>query len=388
MSAVVYVVTHPMTARLLLQGQLRYMKQAGFDVTVISSAGPDLEVVRERENVPIITIPLQREISPLKDIIALIGLYRTLRKLKPDVVNAGTPKAGLLGMIAARLAGVPVRIYTLRGLRLQTKPGLLQKVLRLTEKIASSCATRVLCVSESLRQRYLDMKLAPTSKLAVLGKGSSNGLNLDRFPETVDRESTGKLRNELQIPADAPVIGFVGRFTRDKGIAKLLEAFDYVVQKLPRARLLLVGDFEAGDPLSEQLVKRIGTDPRIVTTGYVGETAPYYRLMDVMAFPSYREGFPNAVLEAAACCVPVVGFRVTGVMDAVEDGVTGRLVDFGNVPQFAEALSELLDQTETRRVMGSAGRARVIRDFQQSAIWEAIRQEYDDQLRNCRTNVG
>lgn len=380
----VYIVTHPMTARLLLQGQLRFMQRSGFDVTVLSSPGSDLSEVREREGVETLDVPMHREISPWNDLKSLARLYRTLRRLQPDIVNAGTPKAGLLGMIAAKFAGVPVRIYTLRGLRLQTKRGFSRKLLRWTERIAAGCSTRVLCVSPSLRRAYLDLHLAPETKMTVLGKGSSNGLNLERFPEGPDPNQIRELRTRLQILENAPVIGFVGRFTRDKGFEELLQAFDRIKQKHPETRLLLLGDFEDGDPVPANLVRRMKGDDHIVMPGFVSDTAPYYRLMNVLAFPSYREGFPNVPLEAAASCVPTVGFRVTGTMDALEDGKTGILVEARDVDAFAEALCRILENPALQKEMGCAARTRVVNDFRQPVLWDALLREYQYLLGEVR----
>lgn len=368
----VVLVTHALTARLLLAGQLRHLSENGFRVTLVTSPGPDLVGVAEREGVEVRTLPMERELSPVRDLLSWLKLLRLLRCPRPDLVDAGTPKAGLLGMLAARIAGVPVRIYTLRGLRLETARGVKRRLLLRSERLACASAHRVLCVSESLRRRAVDLELVDETKTAVPGAGSSNGVDVERFEAAAaNGEGSCCLRRKLGLPEGAPVVGFVGRFTRDKGIPELAAAFDRVTEELPEARLLLLGDFETGDPVTRELADRLRRDPRIVLPGFVRDTAPYYPLMDVLAFPSHREGFPNAPLEAAAAGVPTVGSRATGVVDAVVDGETGTLVPVGDAEALAAALLRSLQDPDLRRRHGEAARERVRRDFRREAVWRA-----------------
>ena len=222
-----YVVTHAMTARHLLRGQLAWMQARGFEVAIAASPGADLDVVAEREGVQVFPVAIPREIDPLADLRAVAALRRVMAEWQPDIVNAGTPKAGLLGMMAARAARVPVRIYTLRGLRLETTEGLTRTILRTTERVASACAHEVVAVSRSLADRYVALGLAPDAKVRVLGAGASNGVHVERFA-VPDPAAVAALRERLDLPAGVPVVGFVGRFTRDKGIVELVEAFERV----------------------------------------------------------------------------------------------------------------------------------------------------------------
>lgn len=386
-----YLVTHPMTARYLLRGQLRHLAGRGFEVALAAAPGPDLDVALEQEGVAGFEVPMAREIAPARDLAALARLGRVIARFRPHLVCAGTPKAGLLGMLAARRARVPARLYAVRGLRLETARGARRRLLATAERTAAACAHRVVCVSASLRRRYLELGLAPEAKTAVLGDGSSNGVDVERFRPRSSPDRPGgdpetlRLRRELGLPEGAPVVGFVGRLSRDKGIADLLEAFDGPVSaRFGAARLLLLGDFEDGDPLPAAVRERLTSHPRVVRAGFVPDAAPYYGLFDLLAFPSYREGFPNAPLEAAASGLPVVGYAATGTVDAVADGATGALVPLGDAEALGAAMVRYLADPGLRRGHGTAGRERVERKFSRQRVWQA----WEDELRRLLAERG
>ena len=379
---VVFVVTTPLTADVLLRGQLRWFRDRGDEVTVIAGPGPELRRVAEREGVSAVEVPLEREISPRRDARALLALVRELRRLRPHVVHASTPKAGLLATLAATLARVPVRVYLLRGLRLETARGTTRRVLRACEQLSMGLAHQVLANSPSLRRAALEEGLVHPARIRVLGAGSSNGFDARRFVPRpaegapLDAEA-GALRERLGLPAGAPVVGFVGRFTRDKGLADLLLAMDRLRLTHQQARLLLVGAPEEGDPLPTEVLARIEREPWIARPGFLLDTAPAYRLMDVLAFPSAREGLPNAPLEAAASEVPTVGYAVTGTTDAVQDTRTGTLVPPGDVAALAAALAHYLDDPARRRRHGQAARARVFEELRPERVWSLLDRELD-----------
>ncbi|HTX76307.1 MAG TPA: glycosyltransferase family 4 protein [Terracidiphilus sp.] len=359
---IVVGVTHPQTC-LILRGRLRAMHAAGFRVVLISSPGELITRIAAEEGVKHCAIPMRRGISPLADLISLLRLCSVLRRLRPAIAEFSTPKAGLLGSIAGFLCGVSVRVYILRGLRLETASGMKRRILRLTERVAAACSHLVVCNSESLRSRAHSLGIAPQRKLWVIGDGSSAGVDTRRFaPRT---ESTvDEVRAGFGIPGNEPVIGFVGRLTHDKGVPVLLRAFEEVLENFPQAWLLLVGWFdESEDALNAEDRARIETHPRILCTGFVSETAPYYRAMDLLVLPTWREGFPNAVLEAAASGVPVVSTLVTGARDAVRHNRTGLLVPPGDARVLTLAIERLLLDPVLRRKMGVAGRDWVTERF-------------------------
>ncbi len=373
--------TDPITTRVLMAGQLSFLRQQGFDVTLIAGPGVDLEQSAAREGVRMIPVPMTREISPLQDWRSLRNLKGVLQELQPDIVNAGTPKAGLLGMLAATWARVPIRIYTLRGLRLETATGAKRLLLTTTERVAAGCAHKVVCVSPSLRDAFVHHRLGSSRQAVVLGGGSSNGVDADRFAATPARDQEARaIRQSMGIPDDARVIGFVGRLTRDKGVAELLEVFRTLEQEQPDLHMLLVGGFEEGDPLCSRLRDEIWTHPRVHITGFVNDTAAYYSAFDLLVFPSHREGLPNVPLEAAASGRPTAGFAATGTVDAVLNGQTGTLVPVGDVTGLTEAVRRyLLDPLLLAR-HGKQAQLRVQTEFRREVIWQALADLYTTEL--------
>src|SRR5580698_1570748 len=355
---IVIGITHPQTC-LTLTGRLRALRNAGFRVTLISSPGELLDRTATREGVEAIGLPIEREIAPLADLVSLLRLCWVLWRLKPDLAEFSTPKAGLLGSLAARLVGVPARVYMLRGLKLETSKGIKRTILLAAERTSSRLSHVVLCNSESMRSEALSLGIAPAAKLHLLGSGSSNGVNVERFSP-----GSSTVRNDLNLPKEAKVVGFVGRLTRDKGVPELVEAFDTISKAEPDAQLLLVGWFDAAeDALDARTRARIQSHPRIHCTGFVADTAPYYRAMDLMVLPSWREGFPNAVLEAAATGLPVITTECTGSRDSVVPEVTGLLIPPGYPEAISEAVLKLLGDPARRWSMGQAARVWVCAHF-------------------------
>ena len=356
-------VTHPQTC-LVLGARLRALRQCGFRVLLVSSPGELLRRTVEREGVEGIAIPMRRGIAPFADLVALVRLWRLIGDCKPDLVEFSTPKAGLLGTLAAWLRGVPRRVYMLRGLKLETCAGFKRLLLLVAERLAAHCAHVVLCNSESLRAEALALGIAPAGKLCMLGEGSSNGVDIQRFSPGSDI-----VRERLGIPSDAPLVGFAGRLTRDKGLPELIHAFDTILRAEPSARLLLVGWFDAGeDALDKAQQERILEHPHTHFTGFVSDTASYYRAMDVFVLPTWREGFPNVVLEASATGVPVVTTECTGARDSVLPEVTGLLIPPGYPDAISEAVLKLIRDPKLRRRMGRSARAWVVDHYLEARV--------------------
>lgn len=376
---ILLAVTSPLSW-VFYKGMIGHLRIEGFQPVLLSSLGADLQATSEEEAVPSFAVPMEREINPLKDLRSLWTLYRMIRRIRPAIVDASTPKAGLLVGIAGWLARIPCRVYSLRGLRLETASGIRRFVLWLAEWIACSCSQRVVCSSTSLRERTISLRLVSREKTVVLEKGSA-GVDLDRFSPTDPRSpETKSLSHQLGIPAGAPVVGFVGRLVKDKGFQQLVEAFEQLRKTFPELRLLLLGDFEDGDPVEPEIRRFIEATPAVIRVGFVSDATSYYALMKVLALPTYREGFPQVPLEAQASGVPVVTTTATGAVDSVIAGVTGLLVPVADSAALADAIGKLLADDELRSRMGSAGRRWMERDFRPEARWKAQARLYRELL--------
>ena len=375
------MVTHPMSVG-FLNGQLRWLAPRGWRLTVLCGDGEWKQPSWVVEVLQVHRVGFSREVSPWADLKAIVRLAGIVRAEGPAVVNAGTPKAGLMGMVSAWLMGVRVRVYTMRGLRLETASGPKGLILRFCERISCWCAHRVVCVSPSLRERAIALGLGRPDKFVVLGAGSSGGVVVSRFEVTPERlERAVCIRAGLGIPEKSPVVGFVGRIVRDKGVVELVSAFEEVSRRIPGAHLMVVGWHEEGDPIPAETRAKIERNTRIHAVGQVRDTAPYLHAMDLLVLPTYREGFPNVVLEAGAAEKPVVATRATGVVDAVVDGVTGLLSEIGDVEGLATNIVRVLEDKDLARRMGKAGRERAARDFQPERIYRELEQLYIELLR-------
>ena len=359
----------------LMAGFPQFLAAHGWDVHVVCSPGARLDALSGVDGVTVHAITMAREPSPLSDLRSLVAWVRLLRRLRPDVISVGTPKAGLLGGIAGRLTRVPGRVYMLRGLRLETSTGVSRRIFTLLERLAVRSANVVLAVSPSLAARARELGVAPADKLRVLGAGSSNGVNITAFDsETFDDAHLDLIADNHGLDRHVPTIGFVGRLTADKGLDLLTEALSELIARGVSHQLLVVGG-------SEQAAGARDVDqPSAIYTGHVDHPEPYFQLIDVLCLPTQREGFPNVVLEAAAASKPTVTTDATGAVDSVVDGVTGFVVPRSSSSALSGALATLLTEPALRERMGRAARARVETDFTNEVVWARHLEFYRGQL--------
>jgi glycosyltransferase involved in cell wall biosynthesis len=359
--------TSPITAHAFLRDQLPYLAQRGWDIHLVTSDGPYLNELQAIAGIDVHVVPMCRTVSVVADALALIRWIRLLRHVKPGVVMTSTPKAGLLGVVAAALVRTRYRIYLVRGLRAEGLKGPAGTISRITEWLSCRLATSVVCVSNSLLSRLVSAGLCPADKATVIGSGSSNGVDTAHFQPATAMQR-GAARRVFGIGPDTPTLGFVGRLTEDKGIDLLINAARAIRNEFPDLRLLVVGAEDLARPLPPAVRSQLG-EPWIIETGHLDDPVPAYHAMDVFVFPSHREGFPNGPLEASACGLPVITSAATGFIDAVDHGETGFVVDSDSVSSWGEAVATLVRDEKARTRLGQQGRARVLSSYQDHAVW-------------------
>ncbi|MHA6513700.1 glycosyltransferase family 4 protein [Tessaracoccus sp. Z1128] len=368
-----YGVTIPTSAVTLLRGQLEWMSAQGWDVHVAMAPGPGFDEVAARTGVTAHALDMKREPSPLDDAVSLRRWIALIRELRPDVVNVGTPKAGLLGTMAAWLCRVPQRIYVVRGLRLEGVTGSKRALLWIMERIAIALSTHTVSVSHSLARELKAQRLLPRRRSAiVIGSGSSNGVDVDGVRAAVDGRRE-ELRHQFGISAATKVIGVVGRVTRDKG-------FDTLAAALRSDQFRPDGDVALalmGSVEDEGLARELEALPfRVFELGHQAQPWPWYSLMDLLCLPTRREGFPNVILEAAVAGIPTVTTRATGAVDSVVAGHTGLLVDVDDAGALAIALTTLVNDDAERTRQGGQARQWAEQEFPNERIWAGLNKVY------------
>lgn len=350
--------------------QFKFFKDKGYKMNVVCSPSEYLANYAKEQGFDYIESPVNRSISIREDIITIRNICRFIKRQNIDIIVGHTPKGGLLAMIAGWICRVPKRIYFRHGLVYETSRGMKRFILKTVDRIASFCATKVVCVSESVYNRSIKDGLTSPQKQIVLGKGTCNGVDTKKIfnPANIDNRKLVELRGKYGIKDGDFVIGYSGRLVCDKGIIELVQAFD-MLQSKDNCKLLLVGMFEERDALPKDIQERILNDSRIIYTGFVnGGMEYYYSLMDVYVLASYREGFPTGVLEAQAMGKPVITTRVTGCCDSIVDGLTGLFAN-NDAEDIAQKISRI---RYDNAINGENGRRWVEENFDSHIIWKEI----------------
>lgn len=383
------ITTVPLALQVLLKGQLKFMRENGFEVIMVSADGKERGQVIDDEGCRHVIIPMTRQITPVSDFIALIRLVRLFKKEKPDIIHSHTPKAGLLAMLAGKLAGVKIRVHTIAGLRFMTATGFTRRLLIYMEKLTGSQATAIWPNSFSLANYIRENKIVAEKKMKVIGRGSSNGINLRRFSTTTLQPE--KLENiKRKIGFDEKLIYFlcVGRIVKDKGIDELVQAFSTLYQQNMQVRLLLVGEYEDQlDPISEEARALLHSHPGIIMAGWSSDVEYYMHFSFALLHPSYREGFPNVLLQAGAMLCPVICSIIEGNIDLIDHQKTGLLFAVKNKSALLMQMEFALNHPEDLKTYAANLRSKIEQHFDQQVLHKLILQEYHNLIATNRRSA-
>lgn len=372
---IAHVTTAPVTLRYVLLNQLRAYQAAGYEVVAISSAGPEVTVIEEA-GIRHIAVPMTRRVTPLADLVSLIRLWRIFRRERFDLVHTHNPKPGLIGQLAARLAGVPAVVNQLHGFYFHENMSPRMRAFYVAvEKIAARCSDVIFSHSAEDIETAVQEKIAAREKLIHLG----GGIDLARFdPSRVSPDRLTELRRELGLPDDALIVGFVGRLVREKGVIELLEAARQIRREIPNVRFLAIGplDPEKPDALCPRIAADYGVEDVFIFTGEHQDMPDLYALMDVFTLPSYREGMPLVVMEAQAMGVPCVVTDIRGSREIVLDGDTGNVVPVRDASVLARSVTALLLNEERRLQMARAATTNAADRFNEEALIERVLSAY------------
>lgn len=379
------ITTVPVSLKTLLKGQHSFMSANGFKVIGVSSQGPELDDVSRNEHIEVIGLEMTRKISPVGDLKSLWNFYKLCKKEKPLIVHSHTPKAGIVGMLGAKLAGVPIRLHTVAGLPLMEATGIKRKILDRVEKMTYAAATRVYPNSNVLNEFILSQKFTSKEKLKVIANGSSNGIDTMFFaPEQVSRDQRKELLRKLGVGQDEFVFIFVGRLVSDKGVNELIRAFSRLssVAGRKKCKLLLVGPLESDlDPLSSSTLEEIERNNDIISVGYQNDVRPYFAIAHCLAFPSYREGFPNVVMQAGAMGLPSIVSDINGCNEIITEGGNGSIIPVKDHEALFQAMDRMLNDADHYNSLKANARSLIRSRYEQKVVWNALLEEYNSLIK-------
>jgi len=375
----VRITTVPLSLDKILDGQLSFMNNH-YEVIAVSSEKEYLIRCAKNEGVRFKHIEMTRKITPIKDFISLIKLISFLKKERPLIIHSHTPKAGILAMLASKITNIPIRLHTVAGLPLMEEKGSKKKLLELIEKLTYSFSTFVFTNSNGLYKYIIDNNYVSKSKLKVIGNGSSNGVDVNYFsPTSVSEKEKEKLKLSLGILENDFTFVFVGRIVADKGINELINAFDTISFQNNAIKLLLVGEQESHlDPLNENTLKLISTNKNIIKTGFQKDIRPFLAVSDALVFPSYREGFPNVIMQAGAMELPVIATNINGCNEIIINEKNGVLIELKNNGAIVKAMVRLIEDEAFYKNLKSNARSMIVSRFERKVICEKILYEYKE----------
>ncbi|MEZ9291438.1 glycosyltransferase family 4 protein [Vibrio lentus] len=360
----------------LYRKQFSYLQSKGYEITAIAAPGPEHDILR-KQGINTIEIDMVKRPSPFLDFISLFKIWKHLIFNRYDIISVSTPKASLLGSLAARFSFHKNIIFTLRGRIYENEVGAKKKIYMLIDKLICFLSKKVFCISNEIMKDCIDNSIVSQNKIFVLGSGSSNGVDLDIFTKSkVLNDQAGVIRSRLDINRDDIVLLYSGRLRNDKGIRELLDAFE-IIDNID-CKLIIQGEFDDTDPLPQIYRDKIEFNDRVHLEGWSFNVEKYFACADIFVFPSYREGFGNVAIEASSMELPVIAFDVVGCRESVVDGKTGILVEARSVRDLAETIDRLINDQELRMVLGKNGRIRIEKYFDSHVLWEQLHLVYSE----------
>ena len=371
-----YVVAADITLKFILKGNLKYLKDKGYDVYVVSSQGKWLDEIIN-EGIKVKVIEVKRKITPLFDILSVFNLFFYFKKEKFDIVHTFTPKPGLIGQLSARLAGVPFVFNTIFGFYFnESTPYLKRRFFVFIERVSSNFSTKIFFRNKE------DFNVAIKERIgnAIKNKYFGDGIDIERFnPENFSNDFLEEKKKRLNISLNVPVVGIVARLVKEKGYVDLFSAFKRVIEIFPNAILLVVGpeDLIKRDSFNKSIVKDFKIEKNVIFLGERTDVNEIYSILDVFVLPSYREGFSHSIMEACSMSLAVVATDIRGCREAIEHNKTGLLVPVKSSEKLAEAIIYLLSNRDLAKNMGKNAREKALREFDERVIFEKTNKEYE-----------
>ena len=380
MEKLIRITTVPISIEKLLENQPKHFSKF-FDITIVSSDKSELEKLGKKQGVKTFCLPLTRKITPFKDIIAILKLYFFLKREKPKIVHSHTPKAGFVGMTASFFAGVPIRMHTVAGLPLMERKFIKKKVLIFIEKLTYLFASNVYSNSKKLMEYILSKKFCSERKIKTLANGSSNGIDTKYFSDNISLKNKNKLLNTLEILKNDFVFCYVGRVVKDKGINELVSAFNELNLKSRNCKLIIVGKIEnETNPVSKSTMGIIKKNKNILLTGFKNDVRPYLSIGNCFVFPSYREGFPNVLMQAGAMDLPCIATNINGCNEIIQDNINGFLIPPKNIDALVKAMKKIMNKKLIIKLSKNC-RLMIKEKYDQKFFWKKLLIEYNNLIK-------
>jgi glycosyltransferase involved in cell wall biosynthesis len=389
MNKLIRITTAPIALKNLLAGQMKYISENCFDVLMISADGKEREALIRDEHCPHIIVNLTRQITPWQDLKSLLKLIKILQKERPIIVHTHTPKAGLIGMLAAKICSVPLRIHTVAGLPLQTAKGIKRKILFLTEKVTGWAANSILPNSNSLRDYALENKLFNPAKVDLIGLGSSNGIDTKRFnSSSLKIEKIENTKKLIAYNDDTFYFLFIGRLVIDKGICELVNAFEKLNKSYHNIELIILGEFEnlrLEESIDKKYIDKIENNKSIKLMGWQTEVEYFLEICDTLVHPSYREGFPNVLLQAGAMECPIICSDIIGNIDIVDDNKTGLYFANMDIDDLFRKMEFAVNNKQQLQLYAKNMHVKVISYFDRDFIHSKILEFYNKKINDLKS---